>query len=204
MHRPTAALAVRLVLATAAATAPVAGAGALPPTAAAKGVAAATVCGADGCHPVGRAAVRTGFEAFRPARAPRRAEPFFTVHLKARVSSGKVVDVFRLDWLPRAGLTRQTVDDVWTRPSPGFARALRRATAGLTAHPAAGFGPATEAPRRATVVETFAPAGTASAPATARGDGPGAALAVPGLVALIAATAFAAVRRRGRRPARAR
>ena len=55
---------------------------ALPATADAKGVAALTVCGANGCHPVDRAAVRAGFETFRRAGAPRRAEPFFTIRAR--------------------------------------------------------------------------------------------------------------------------
>jgi hypothetical protein len=168
--------------------------------ASAKGIVAASVCGANGCHPVEHAAVRDGIDAFAASAAPRRPEPFFTIRMRARVSSGKVVEVFSLDWLPRAGLARPYGERSWTRPGPGLAGALRRAARGLRPNPAAELGSVTDAPPGARVVEVFAPA--------ERGDGggPGAtviaiAIAAAGLLA-IAAVAWRtrARRRRSERP----
>ena len=144
---------------------------ALPATADAKGIAALTVCGANGCHPVDRAAVRAGFEAFRRAGAPRGAEPFFTIRARARVSSGEVVEVFSLDWLPRAGLTRPYAERTWTRPAPVLAAALRRAARGLAPHPAAELGSVSDGPPVARVVEVYAPAEPRATP-TARPKAP--------------------------------
>jgi hypothetical protein len=104
---------------------------AVPAAAGAKGYVAASVCGETGCHPVEPAAVRTGFESFTPASAPDGAEPFLKIHLRERMASGKVVEVYDLDWLPRAGLTRGDGERLWARPGPVLDRALRRAAAGL-------------------------------------------------------------------------
>ena len=173
-------------------------AAAVPTSAHAKGVAAVTVCGANGCHAVDRAAVRAGFDAFRRAGAPRRAEPFYTIRAKARVSSGQVVEVFSLDWLPRAGLTRPYAERTWTRPAPVLASALRRAARGLAPHSAAELGSVGDGPPVARVVEVFAPADTArnghGAPEDTDGTAPIAILAA----ALLAAAAPTA-RRRTRR-----
>src|SRR4051794_32676250 len=128
---------------------------AAPAPGAAKGVAAASVCGADGCRRVDRGAVRAGLEAFAAAPAPRRAEPFFVVRVRARVASGRVVEVFALDWLPRAGLTRGSGARPWSRPAPVLARALRRAARGLRAHPAAALGAVDPGPPQAPVVEVL-------------------------------------------------
>ena len=176
---------------------------AVPTSAHAKGVAAIIVCGANGCHAVDRAAVRAGFDAFRRAGAPRRAEPFYTIRAKARVSSGQVVEVFSLDWLPRAGLTRPYAERTWTRPAPVLASALRRAARGLAPHPAAELGSVSDGPPVARVVEVFAPADTArnghGAPEDTDGTAPIAILAA----ALLAAAALTARRRtrRARPPA---
>jgi len=171
---------------------------ALPATAHAKGVAALTVCGANGCHPVDRAAVRAGFDAFRRADAPRRAERFYTIRVKARVSSGEVVEVFSFDWLPRVGLTRPYAERTWTRPVPVLAAALRRAARGLAPHPAAELGSVSDGPPVARVVEVFAPAEAArtgdGAPEDTDSTAPIAILAA----ALLAAAALTA-RRRTRR-----
>ena len=178
-------------------------AAALPTSAHAKGVAAVTVCGANGCHAVDRAAVRAGFDAFRRAGAPRRAEPFYTIRAKARVSSGQVVEVFSLDWLPRAGLTRPYAERTWTRPAPVLATALRRAARGLAPHPAAELGSVSDGPPGARVVEVYAPAETANdADRTPHGTGAAAPVAILAS-ALLAAAALTARRRarRGRRPA---
>jgi hypothetical protein len=171
---------------------------ALPATADAKGIAALTVCGANGCHPVDRAAVRAGFEAFRRAGAPRRAEPFFTIRAKARVSSGEVVEVFSLDWLPRAGLTRPYAERTWTRPAPVLAAALRRAARGLAPHPAAELGSVSDGPPVARVVEVYAPAQVADDGNGARqGTDTTAPIAI--LAAALLAVAALAGRRRVRR-----
>jgi MYXO-CTERM domain-containing protein len=129
---------------------------AAPAPAAAKGVVAMSVCGTNACHRVDRAAVRHTADAYTPAAAPGRAEPFFTIRAKARVSSGRVVEAFALDWLPRAGLTRPSGERMWARPAPALAAALRRAARGLRAHPAARLGAV--GPPTARITEVFAPA----------------------------------------------
>ena len=173
-------------------------AAALPATADAKGIAALTVCGANGCHPVDRAGVRAGFEAFRRAGAPRAAEPFFTIRAKARVSSGEVVEVFSLDWLPRAGLTRPYAERTWTRPAPVLAAALRRAARGLAPHPAAELGSVSDGPPVARVAEVYAPAeGADDGDGTPRRTGGTAPIAI--LAAALLAVAALAARRRARR-----
>ena len=172
-------------------------AAALPATADAKGIAALTVCGANGCHPVDRAVVRAGFEAFRRAGAPRSTEPFFTIRAKARVSSGAVVEVFSLDWLPRAGLTRPYAERTWTRPAPVLATALRRAARGLAPHPAAELGSVSDGPPVARVVEVYAPAANAGDGAP-EGAGTIAPIAILAAAALIGAVALTHRRRRTR------
>jgi len=131
---------------------------AAPAPAGAKGSAAMSGCGANGCHRVDRAAVRDGADAYARAAAPRNAEPFFVVRARARVSSGRALEVFALDWLPRAGLTRAYGERSWARPSPALATALRRAATGLRPHAAAELGSVSDGPPTARVVEVFAPA----------------------------------------------
>jgi hypothetical protein len=131
---------------------------AAPAPAGAKGVVAMSVCGANGCHRVDRAAVRDTVDAYARATAPQRAEPFFTVRAKARVSSGRVVEVFALDWLPHAGLTRPYGEGTWTRPSPKLAAALRRAASGLRPHAAAELGAVDAGGPAARLVEVYSPA----------------------------------------------
>jgi hypothetical protein len=173
-------------------------AAALPATADAKGIAALAVCGANGCHPVDRAAVRAGFEAFRRAGAPRRAEPFFTIRARARVSSGAIVEVFALDWLPRAGLTRPYAERTWTRPAPVLAKALRRAARGLAPHPAAELGSVDDGPPVARVVEVYAPAEAAN-DADDAPHGTGVTVPIAILAAALLAAAALTARRRARR-----
>jgi hypothetical protein len=146
MRRPTVAvLALAAVLAA-------------PAPASAKGPVALSVCGGNGCHRVDRAAVRDTVDAYATATVPRQAEPFFTIRAKARVSSGRVVEVFALDWLPHAGLTRPYGERTWTRPAPRLAAALGRAARGLRPHPAAELGSVDDGPPAARVVEVYAPA----------------------------------------------
>jgi hypothetical protein len=131
---------------------------AAPAPATAKGVVAMSICGANGCHRVDRAAVRDTVDAYASATAPRRAEPFFTIRANARVSSGRVVEVFALDWLPHAGLTRPYGERTWTRPSPQLAAAFGRAGNGLRPHPAADLGSVDAGPPAARIVEVYSPA----------------------------------------------
>ena len=177
-HTTAAALVVAAVLA-----------GAAP--AGAKGMAAASVCGASGCRRVDRGAVRAGFEAFTPAPAPRRAEPFYTIRMRAHVSSGRIVEVYSLDWLPRAGRTRGYGERAWMRPGGALTAALREAADGLRPHPAAELGDVADAPPTARVVEVFTPlerGGDRSGVATG--------VAAGGLLALAAAPVRRARRRR--------
>jgi hypothetical protein len=165
-------------------------AAALPAGAGAKGIpAAARVCGADGCHRVDQRAVREGFERFTDAPTPDAAEPFFTVRARARVSSGRLADVFAFDWLPRAGVARPSGARLWTRPDPVLAAALRRAAHGLTPKPAAEFGSVHAAPQ-ARVVEVYAPATAERSATTTTSRNAGLA------VLLLAGAAALAIRRR--------
>jgi hypothetical protein len=176
---------------TTAATLAVAALLAAPPAASAKGgYAAAAVCGTNGCHRVASAAVRTGMEDFTPAPTPR-AEPFFTIRLRARVSSGRVADVYTLDWIPHEGLTRGFDERLWARPGTELARALRTAARGLQPHPAAALRDVDERPPAARVVEVFAPART-------RETGPGPPLAALTACAALAVAVLTLARRRKR------
>jgi hypothetical protein len=122
--------------------------------------------------------------------------------MRARVSSGRVVEVFALDWLPRAGVTRPYGERSWTRPGAALDRALRRAARGLRPHAAAALGSVADTPPAARVVEVFAPAARDAA-AGPGGPTPGAiAGAAAGLLALAAAIGSRARRRRARRRAR--
>jgi MYXO-CTERM domain-containing protein len=163
---------------------------AAPQGAAGKGYAAASVCGTNGCHPVDSRAVRTGFEDFTPAPTPRAA-PFLTIRLRARVSSGRIADVYALEWLPSENVTRGDGERLWTRPGATLGRALRRAARGLRPSPAAGLRDLRERPA-ARVVEVFAPA---------REHGHGPSTATLGAAALgLAAVAGVRRRRRSDRP----
>ena len=162
---------------------------AAPAPAGAKGAVAMSVCGANGCHRVERVAVRDGVDAYARAAAPRDAEPFFTVRARAHVSSGRVVEVFALDWLPGAGLARAYGERSWTRPSAALAAALGRAARGLRPHPAAELGSVADGPPTARVVEVFAPTEKNAH------DGPGG-TAIAGALALAALLGLTLARRR--------
>jgi hypothetical protein len=155
---------------------------ALPPGAAAKGIAGAALCGPGACHPVATRAVRTGFESFTAAPAPARAEPYLTLRLRARIAGDRTAVVATSAWLPRANLVRGAGQRAWTRPAPALARALRRAARGLRRHPSAGLGDVSAAPPPARVVEDVAPGRDEP-----ERDGPSAAV-----LALLAAAAAAA------------
>jgi hypothetical protein len=108
---------------------------------------------------------------------------------RARASSGRVVEVLALDWLPTAGLTRADGERSWTRPSPALAAALRRAARGLRPHPAAELGSVADRPPTARVVEDFSPADDDAH------RGPGGA-AIAGALALAAFVGATLARRR--------
>jgi hypothetical protein len=165
--------------------------GGAPAAASAKGIAGAELCGAGACHAVATPAVRAAFERFTPARAPSRAEPFLTLRVRARVSSGRIAVVATSAWLPRANLVRAAGERAWTRPAPVLTRAMRRAARGLRAHAAAGLGDVSDAPPAAHVVEVFAPADAAP-----RGGGSGEPAALAAVAALLAAAAALAWRGR--------
>jgi hypothetical protein len=169
---------------------------AAPAAASAKGYAAASVCGANGCHPVDAAAVRNDSEDFTPAPTPDRAERFFTIQLRARNSSGRLAEVYRLDWLPESGITRGAEDSLWARPGAVLSAALRRASRGLRARPARELGAVAGSRPQARVVEVFAPA-TDDDP-----GGPSAAMVAAGALftAAAAAAVALAIRRRRERP----
>jgi MYXO-CTERM domain-containing protein len=176
---------------TTAATLTIAAILAAPQAAAAKGYAGASVCGTHGCHRVAPAAVRTGLEDFTPAPTPR-PEPFFTVRLRARVSSGRIDEVYALEWLPHEGFTRGYGERLWTRPGATLSHALQSAARGLHPRPAAALRDVDERPPEARVAEVFAPARTSDEAA-----GPPIA-ATTGLAALL--VALLALARRRKRP----
>jgi hypothetical protein len=187
MRRATAALAVATAVLAA------------PAAASAKGYAAASVCGANGCHRVDAAAVRTGFDDFTPYPGPDRAERFFTIHLRARVASGRLAEVYALDWLPGSGITRGVDEGLWARPGAVLTAALRRAARGLRPHPATALGAVAGSRPQARVVEVFTPATDDDA-----GGGMPTTAAIAAAAALIAAAAVAITaglrRRRAARP----
>jgi hypothetical protein len=170
---------------------------AAPQAAGAKGYEAASVCGANGCHRVDAAAVRAGFDDFTPFPTPDRPERFFTVHLRARVASGRLAEVGGLDWLAQSGITRGFDEGLWARPGAVLAAALRRAARGLRPRPAAELGAIAGSRPQARVVEVFAPATDDNAG--------GGTYAIAAAAALIAAAAVAIAaglrRRRADRPA---
>src|SRR3954463_11352349 len=96
--------------------------------------------GPTACHRVAAAAVRAGFDDFTPFPTPDRPERFFTVHLRARVSSGLLAEVGGLDWLPQSGITRGFDEGLWARPGAVLTGALRRAARGLRPRPAPALG----------------------------------------------------------------
>ena len=141
---------------------PAATAAALPATADAKGVAALAVCGANGCHPVDRAAVRAGFETFRRAgRADGAADPLHDPRAGARLGRRGSSKVFSL----RAGSPARpdpgpTPSARRPEPAPVLAAALRAPRAGSRrTRPRAGS--VGDGPPVARVVEVYAPAETA-------------------------------------------
>jgi hypothetical protein len=172
---------------------------ALPAPAGAKGFASASVCGANGCHPVARGAARAGIDASTRASAPSHAEPFFTVRMRARVSSGRVVEVFALQWLPRAAVTRPFGERSWTRPGAALDRALREAARGLRPHPAAALGSVAGGAPAARVAEVFTPAARDATSHPASPTPSAVAAAAASLLALAAAIGSRARRRRARR-----
>lgn len=187
MRRATAALAVATAVLAA------------PATASAKGYAAASVCGANGCHRVDAAAVRTGFEDFTPyPTPPDRPERFFTIRLRARVASGRLAEVYALDWLPESGITRGVDEGLWARPVAVLTAALHRAARGLRPHPAAELGAVAGSRPQARVVEVFAPATDDDA----GGGGSTAAIAAALLAGATAAAVAVAAALRRRRPER--
>jgi hypothetical protein len=178
--RPTiAALAVAAVLA-------------VPAGAGAKGVAAADLCGGNGCHRIATAAIRAGIERFTPAPSPDRPEPYLTIRLRERVSNGRQRLVGTTLWLPHANLVRPAGGGPWTTPAPVLARALRAAARGLRRRPAAGLGSVDDALPQARVVEVFAPGEPRS------GGGRVPAFLIAAAIAAAAAAAAAAATGRSR------
>jgi len=171
---------------------------ALPAAAPAKGISALAVCGGGGCHAVDSRAVRAAFERELVIRTIRRAEPWYRLRARARVSSGELAQVWTAEWLPNAGVLRiDGPDAVWVRPGAALRRALARAARGLRPRPAATLAPvAGPAPPPARVVEVFSPADEADRRADRGGPGARALAIALGTVVGVGAAALAARRRR--------
>jgi hypothetical protein len=162
-------------------------------TAAAKGVSAATVCGANTCNEVTDHSLLMPLAEGGPpiASDPKRGE-FYEVRIE--VHGGGVRDQFRVLALPAQRMLRAP-DGTWTQLSERSAAALRRASRGLEPFPAA------DLPRDppARVAGVFDPASEADG-----GGVPRAALVAAGAAAAVSVLALLGLRRRRRASLRAR
>ncbi|HEX6620518.1 MAG TPA: hypothetical protein VF024_12700, partial [Solirubrobacteraceae bacterium] len=156
----------------------------LPAAAAAKEVAALTLCGTDGCQRItARAALRGFMDGGYETLAPKQAGPFFTVKATMR-AAGEDAGGWTVQYLRAANLIRAQADygkHVWTRPAGVTAQALRHAARGLQPYPAEKLGPVREPPP----VAVEDPPARVSRPASGGGSSP-LALAGGGATAAIA------------------
>jgi LPXTG-motif cell wall-anchored protein len=170
---------------------------ALPTGAAAKEVAALTLCGTDGCQKItAHAALRGFMDGGYETLAPKQAGPFFTVKATMR-AAGEEAGAWTVQYLRAANLIRAEADygkHVWTRPAGTTARALREAARGLQPYPADKLGPVREPPP----VAIEDPPARVSRPASGGGSSH-VALAGGGATAAIALLAGGLVARRRRR-----
>ena len=171
---------------------------ALPAAAPAKGISALAVCSGGGCHAVDSRAARAAFERELVTRTVRRAEPWYRLRARARVSGGELAQVWTAEWLPRAGVLRiDGPDAMWVEPRPALRRALVRAARGLRPRPAATLAPvAGPALPPARVVEVFSPADEADRRADRNAPGAATLAIVVGAALGVGAAALAARRRR--------
>jgi hypothetical protein len=183
----------RIALALAAAIALLA----LPAAAPAKGIASLAVCGAGACHAVDARAVRA-LEGDVAVRRPARAESWYLLRARARISNGDVAEVWTAEWLPRAGVLRTTGAGAdWIAAPPRLRVGLERAARGLRARRASTLSPLGPPEAGARVVEVFSPADDARDGA---GGAAGTIAAVLAAAVAVAAAAVAlAVRRRAER-----
>jgi hypothetical protein len=107
------------------------------PTASAKGVIAAKVCGADGCRVTHDRAATGGLaEGGDPTDPPAAAARFFRVRLTVGDEAGTPAAGFWTHYVPSAGLIRGA-DGTWMPVGPAYARSFARVSRGLHAFPAA-------------------------------------------------------------------
>jgi hypothetical protein len=122
-----------------------------PGPAAAKGIAAATVCGANGCEEVkDHALLMPLAEGGPPAAGPEQRGDFYTVRIEVDLED--VADSFRVLALPVQRMLRGA-DGTWMRMSNRTAVALAEAAQGLKVFPASRIPP----DRRARVAEVVEP-----------------------------------------------
>ena len=176
--------------------------------ASAKEISGAAMCGADGCVDVTKKAAMTLLEGGPVAEPPTRAERSF--FLRAEVREGKrVMDAFRMRWVPKAGLMRGE-DGTWFHTTPAGQAQLERVSKGMRPLPisrtqreeARQQREFVRAEQRADARLEREVAAQASDEAEEDGDGgPGTMLAIgaPAGVGLVLASALLARRRRRRR-----
>jgi hypothetical protein len=153
MIRPRTALAIALAAVLA-----------LPAAAPAKGIWALAACGAGACRAVDARALGA-FEDDVAVRRPARAEPWYLLRARARISSGEVAEVWTAEWLPRAGAMRTLGGGGadWIAVPARLQAALGRAAGGLRPRRAATLSPLGPPAATARVVEVFSPADRAGA-----------------------------------------
>ncbi|CAN5293480.1 hypothetical protein BH20ACT16_BH20ACT16_09620 [soil metagenome] len=93
-------------------------AAAVPATSAAKGIAGADVCGADGCHAVDPAFFHAVMTDGAPLGAPVAAAPFVTVQVHHHRIPGQPARTDRFTYLPSLGLVRPQDATRWIRLYP--------------------------------------------------------------------------------------
>ena len=114
--------------------------GVLAPSAAAKQITRATVCGPHGCVTTTARSTLRGFEDGGLAEAaPTRRARFYSLRMTLSEPGTKFRAHWRLAWVPSVNLIRTNGDGahrfMWTDASPAATRWLRHVTARLSAFP---------------------------------------------------------------------
>lgn len=169
---------------------------ALPAATSAKGVTAATICGADGCEEVrDHVALQRLAEGGPPAGRDVPSRDFFRVRFTVSHSQEEI-DSIGAVLVPRLGAMRAQ-DGTWLALTPAARRVARRLTAGREPLPAADMPRGAVAPEPAAAVDAVYRTPATAAP----GDGSPWMLAIAAAAAL-AAGLLAALRPRRPRPRR--